>query len=290
MERQAKLPAAPGVLARVVQLCADPDAGVREVSRALSSDPAVTAKVLWAVNSGYYSPRSPITTVDLAVSFLGMRAVRNLVVCFVLQRLTSVDDIHGFSVPRFWEGSLRRAVAARRLAIMKSQAAPDELFAVGMMQDLGVLLQLADSDALGPFFSRIQDSPYALRLDMEREVGDGHDELGAELLQNWQLPQDLVEPVRYHHAPAGAPDAHRQRAMIANVAESVADLHIARDIRTAILHAEVQLGRLDLDPKELGGLVDSVAMEVAEAASLFQLVVGSQPSYEELLFTAAEAL
>jgi hypothetical protein len=60
-----------------------------------------------------------------------------------------------------------------------------------------------------------QQNLIARHMDIEREVLEiSHDELGAELARHWNLPEEIITVLRYHHTPnvaeaeAGQPLAH----------------------------------------------------------------------------------
>ncbi len=134
--RQPRLPSPAGALTEVVRMVSEPDPDLRAISRSLSRDPALTMRLLAAVNSGYYSLRSPITSVDRAVSFLGAQTLRSMMVCLLLKQVVAASRLGQYQLRTFWEGSLRRAVAARQLARASTMAAPDECFTIGLCQDL----------------------------------------------------------------------------------------------------------------------------------------------------------
>jgi diguanylate cyclase (GGDEF)-like protein len=144
-------------------------------------------------------------------------------------------------------------------------------------------------ECAGLYAARLDD-PAAVRLKAEHESGPGHDALGADLLKLWKLPRDLTESVRFHHRPERAPSALRGRCAIALAAEALADLMQVQDKAAALEAAEAHLQELRLDPGLLRGIVDEVVADVAEAAEMLQLSVGDQPSYDDIIATASEAL
>ena len=74
------LPAMPDVVAGVMELTADANVAVSEVSALIERDPALTAKLLKVSNSSYYGMRQVVGTLKLALVILGVREVRNIVV------------------------------------------------------------------------------------------------------------------------------------------------------------------------------------------------------------------
>jgi HD-like signal output (HDOD) protein len=56
-------------------------------------------------------------------------------------------------------------------------------------------------------------------------LGMTHTEAGAQLAQHWELPDDLTECIRFHHAPHLASEDFRRVVSLINVAEVAARVH-----------------------------------------------------------------
>ena len=73
------LPPMDGVVQALLKITEDPDVPAVEVSKILSSDPALASKVLGLVNSPLYGFSNKISTVNQAVAVIGNKPIRNLV-------------------------------------------------------------------------------------------------------------------------------------------------------------------------------------------------------------------
>ena len=121
------LPSPPAAIARVVEVAANPECTVPEISGIIRTDPVLTSQVLRSVNSAYYGLRAKVTSVEHATSYMGIRAVRNLVLCLGVRQL-STRKASQYPLEHFWECSLRRAVAAKVLAKKVGVEQQEELF------------------------------------------------------------------------------------------------------------------------------------------------------------------
>lgn len=131
------LPIPPTVVAKVIKMAADPDCNVADLGKVVKADPVLSIQMLKAVNSPYYGLRKKMSAVERAVGLMGIRAVRNLVLCFGIQKLSPPKS--DYPLELFWEFSLRRAAAAKELALRLNIPEPDEMFTLGLCQDLAVL-------------------------------------------------------------------------------------------------------------------------------------------------------
>ena len=78
------LPSLPMVGVQVLTLTRDPDANLDQIAKVLETDLALSAKVLKTVNSSVYGLKSPCTTIRRALNFLGLSAVKSIVLGFSL--------------------------------------------------------------------------------------------------------------------------------------------------------------------------------------------------------------
>ena len=221
---------------------------------------------------------------------MGSKAVRNLVLCLVVRGLFPAQDV--FSLEFFWESSLRRAATARCLAEWLRIPNTDEIFTIGLCQDIGVLVHLQQEPALASSLEAARGETSAARLKVEEQHdGQRHDDLAYDLLVEWKFPEDLAIPIRYHHRTGAAPKQHATRARLAHAAEAVADLFEVTDKHNAIIYARSatraagMASMMDLKP-----LMDQVTEVVTEASEMLQISVGEQPGYDEIVELALKGL
>jgi diguanylate cyclase (GGDEF)-like protein len=261
-----------------------------ELSKVIKGDPALSAQVLKAINCPYYALARQVGSVDRAVSFMGIRAVRNLVLCFGVRELTPQRS--PYPLEMFWEASLRRAAAAKLLAQRKGVPEAEELFTLGLCQDIGVLVMLRQSPAVAEALAGAVRQPAADRLVAERETaGEGHDELAYRMFQEWNFPENFREAVRYHHRVAAAPEEFSMAARVLYLAEDLADLAFVDDKREAIERTQTRLERhLSFQPDQINELVNELGEAVEAAAEMLDIKVGPQPDFEKIAIEAAQGL
>lgn len=293
MSHELRIPSPPQALTKVIQTASDPRAPMVAVARAVSSEPGLSVQLLRIVNSSVYRRGTAIATVDRAVAMLGNRALRNLALCVAVQNCVR-GRLGRFDLNRFWEDSLRRAVAARALAerFGNAEVDPMEAFTFGLLQDLGLLALVQTmpehSEAWMQCVGRLGDDR---RLVEQKLFGTTHDEVAEQLIAAWSLPPELATPMRFHHRPAAAPAEYRRAAQIAGLAELLAQVLSATDKRSALGAARAGLAReMSLDAETVDELVDRIAASVDEVAGELGFRVGRQPTMEEILSQANAGL
>lgn len=193
----AELTTPPAVAMRAVELAGDDRFSSHELSRLISGDPALSAKLLRLANSAYYGYSREIATVRDAVVLLGFRAVRSAalassVIDMLPHRATTLDP------SRFWQFGVTVAALADILAHTE-QRHIEEAFTAGVLHNIGrlVLDQHRPRDLITAVRFAEQE---ALSIgEAERAVlGFTDAQVGAGLADRWNFPEQLVDAIARH--------------------------------------------------------------------------------------------
>ncbi len=246
----------PALDARVLEAAASQDHSDKfeRLTALLSADPLLAARVLRVANSAFFSRQRGVSSIEAALSVLGTEAVSAIALA------SSFDAaFKGVAADRQALDSLRRhslwtAVIARRFAHLGrfGECSGDDAFIVGLMHDLGSLVQLQ---------LRSDDSSVLASVD--------HALLGAALLQGWNLPQPLIDAVRAHHDASAANQGSEVRAVLwaANALASAAS------DEDSVEPAEIPAGRL----------ADVIGMDAAALETLAAAAAKDARAIEELV-------
>ena len=212
------LPVVPAVAMRVLQFAQSDSGGAAELAAILSTDPALSAKLIKISNSAYYGFTRHFGTVREAVIVLGFKQVRQVAVAASIvdafKKPRSPAD--GFDLNLFWGHSLTVAIISEFAARKFNAGSPADAFTAGILHDIGRLaLRLARpyefSRALE--FARTTGEP--LRDIEPRETGYDHDDVGYALAERWNFPGFLADAIGSHHDPALDTATHGLSAVIA---------------------------------------------------------------------------
>lgn len=204
------LPQLPGAALRLIQLLDDENASGSEVERIIIGDPALTTAVIRAASSALYGGHAEITTVRGAITRLGFRSVQAVAVSLGVQSLManaspgSSFDRARFAKHSLFVGFLARYLYACRFAKepFKSRWSRDEVFAAGVLHDLGVGL-LASVDMSS--FERVARVATTNQIDFQTaffKVFNGSvEELAATACETWGLPTIFTEVISHFEEP-----------------------------------------------------------------------------------------
>lgn len=196
------LPTLPTVVAKIVELVDNPRTNASTLARLISSDPALTARMLKLANSAYYGFPRRIGTINLAIVVLGFNTVRDLAISASLVERFNLAYEGGDLQTDFWEHSVCTAVAARMVQRLGPAGAVGEAFVAGLLHDIG---RLIIARYLPDEFERVRketETSQRSLWNVELEVlGMSHSEVGGLLCRRWNLPEPISDAVTWHHLP-----------------------------------------------------------------------------------------
>ena len=209
------LPAMPVIAQKLLALKLNTEEGCRMLLVLIEEDPQISAKIIGLANSAMVGASRQIKTVREAAMLMGTKRVQSVATSIAILSLMAKPPTGKFNIQDLWLYSIGIAFAMLGIArFMPARIRPqdDQIFLAGMLHDIGylVLAYLAPklSDKLHTRLAAEAERP---ALEVEREILDiCHDELGAELARHWNLPEEIITVLRYHHNPDAAEAAAGQ--------------------------------------------------------------------------------
>ncbi len=263
-----RVPSLPDVVARLQSMLADPEVGLAELGAVVATDPPLAARVLRTANSAVYGLREPVQTVPRAAAVLGVGALRNLVlqVC-LMDTFAHLADDEASDLERLWRHSIAAALAAQRLGMRARRRLVDpyDAYTCALLHDLGKLVLF--ETCRERYIALVQESRRSGNglFEHERErLGVTHTEVGGLLARAWNLPDEVAQAIRLHHAG-------RQELLLAPMAALVA-------LSDALVRA-VEDGRIDGLGASLAGQAAAVLLDI-EAEDLDRIAVGMAEAWD----------
>ena len=202
MTQVKSFPGMPATAARLMPLLQNPDSSAGKIEEILKYDPGLTANILKLTNSAYFGLPSRVSSVRQAIMLLGWKRLLQLVMTMCMSALMK-KPVPGYDLPRgeLWRHSVAVSVAADLLVKSLSISDADEVFTAALLHDIGKLIL---GDYVQEDLEKIEGMvTKGISFEVAEYVvlGTNHATIGARILQNWSLPQELVNAVSWHHDP-----------------------------------------------------------------------------------------
>ena len=195
----AALLALPQSAAQILELSKDPSNGPPEYAKPISADPGLTSQILKFANSSFFGFRYKITTVQMALSLICVRTVKNFVLWNAVFALLPEPKCGPFKLKSLVQDALRRGSFAKALGNQFPDIDSDELFVTAMLQDIAipVLAQFWPSEYQAILDER-QQTGDSLSILEEKTFGWNHANAGAILVREWGFGDSLAENIEIH--------------------------------------------------------------------------------------------
>ena len=227
IENLETLPTLPEIALQVLKLSGDPDAGINEYHDLISHDAALTAKILRVANSAYYGLRNKVSTLKMAVVMLGLEETTRLARAFsFLQSFPSDRTGSRFDFNHFWLHNIAVSEIIQGMSKRLGYNDASDVSTGGLLHDMGVIVTASfyQNEFVAVVNKVVEER--VNRLDVEREIyGMDHTEIGKELAVRWNLPEKLVEIIRYHHDPLSASPEYHFDVILAYMANKIAQYY-----------------------------------------------------------------
>jgi HD-like signal output (HDOD) protein len=286
------LPTLPAAAMYILQLANDDSTDMPKLAATIEKDPALSLKVLRAVNSPFYGIPQKVSTVSQAVVLLGLHAVKALVLGFTL--LNSVKSRKGgFDHLAFWRRSMYAAAASRIIGGKTVMARQEDCFVAALLMDIGTLLL---AQLLGSQYDDLCERAGChadLMVHENHELGIHHAEVAELLADHWKLPDVLAVPMGQHHGPPAVQDTGLRRIteviwLGGRCADIFISNHSAADSISAVRTSCKNM--YGMDELTADAMLCSVGQKTSELAALFDVRLNSAANYEQILASASQRL
>ncbi|MEM7309602.1 MAG: HDOD domain-containing protein [Planctomycetota bacterium] len=208
----SSLPPSPRIYARLMAELSNPDSSINDIASIVSSDAAISAKMLQIANSAAFSLQRRIVDVEEAGRFLGMQRL-----CGIVLAIETADSFRirgaplGFSYPKLLEHAQLTCSAVTQI-LGRRHPATETAAGVALMQHTGQLVLAARCpELLGRALARVERDVTCFEAETA-ELGAHHGTVGGALLTIWGLPLELAggvarfvepDPTEEEVGPAG---------------------------------------------------------------------------------------
>jgi HD-like signal output (HDOD) protein len=197
------MPSLPTTVAKVLEVCNNPQTSPADLNHVISLDPVLVGRVLKLINSAYYGLGQQVTNLARAIIMLGINTVKNLALSTaVMGNLSSNKDFQGLNMEGFWRQSLCVGVAAKILAKQRGvdTKQTEEYFTAGLLHDIGKIpLNAVLSKEYMLTVSAADRERISLFRAEDKTLGMNHTSAGFMIKKAWRLEGAVGEAIVHHH-------------------------------------------------------------------------------------------
>jgi len=274
MFNEIDIPPLPSAITRLINELNMSEPDVNKLVRLISSEAGILAKLIKTVNSPLFGLRRPATNVRHAITLLGFKHVKSIVLAYATMEGIPKPDSAIFDHEAFWIDSLLKAMFARAMAKRSQVGNLDDTFTATLLNDIALpVLLTAWQEYYEPVVEHWKNSEMRLSDIERKQFGWDHGQAGAWIAQSWNLPEDMVCYIGGHNLEwekmeeLGLSETLAKASWVSALLPSVMKPNGARAHRMM----EQAYTRLGIGPEKFSSCLAEVRHAVGEILALFEL-------------------
>jgi HD-like signal output (HDOD) protein len=182
LETPQSIPPMPRICQELADLTSSESTDAAQFARLVQSDPVLAGEVMRVANSPALRPRSPIVSLQQAVSWLGIAEIRNIAMAVMLRGEVFVAPGHEPESEELWRESLIASLWAKELARSRRKHV-ESAYLAALMHRSGAALALK----LLSRFELAQRTAMDARTFNEL-VAEFEPQFGRLIMEHWRIP------------------------------------------------------------------------------------------------------
>mgnify|MGYP003670336561 FL=1 len=194
--------ALPKICVQIRTLLDSNNASSDDIARLVSTDPALSSKLLKLANSALFRFESQVDNINKAVNVVGGEALYNLVMAETAGSAFEHFSNDVIDLKRFWLQSIYAALVAKHLAKMSQTRTSARYFVIGLLHNIGELIVAVQTPELA-IACNDYDQHVPPWKRQKSVLGFFYTDCTYALLKQWGLPAHLYQVL---------PDANNETA------------------------------------------------------------------------------
>lgn len=198
------LPTLPAIAFKVRDACDDPDVDAAQITRVISLDIALSARIIRVANSAHLNRGVKVKGVKEAVTRIGLRSIKNIATALAMEQLfVSNHESIQRRLASIWRDTITVAsnsVAALSIAppALKRRFNNDALMLAALIYNIGSLPIIREFEE----WQEICSDPSFLN----KAIDALSSRVGVSVLESWDFDDQFVDVAKYHQSLKYNPD------------------------------------------------------------------------------------
>lgn len=226
LRSEINIPPQPAILLEIDKLVSKPSNNLTAIGNLINKDAGLSAAIFKLVNSPFYNAATQISSLQKAITVLGMAQVTNLIKGLSLRKAIGGQEL---AYEKFWERSQEIAAISAIIArkqISACNIAVDQAYLAGLFHECGVPILMQRFPDYCKAFRLNSGSNWPDFQEEDKRFNTDHAVVGYLVTTHWNLPDFICQAVRFHQDRLSVDHAALTMVSILQVARHLyAELH-----------------------------------------------------------------
>jgi HD-like signal output (HDOD) protein len=184
-DNHIQLPTLPEVALKVRDAVENDTASASDVAAMVTNDPALSARLIQVANSPLYRGRVAIDNVQMAVTRMGLKLVKSLVVSLAMKQIfQATSEALDKAFRGVWNDSVEVAAIARVLADNVKGLEAEQAMLAGLVHNIGTLPILTRLDEIYGYNANAHTINHVIEVLTPK--------IGCQILEQWHFTDTLA--------------------------------------------------------------------------------------------------
>lgn len=270
-------PLMPSSFHDIIEMSIKDDLMIKDLVIAIEKDPKMVIQVMGLANSPYYGTVK-VKDITSAVVKLGLNDCLYFIMAAVLSEPFKISSSYRSMFDELWRMSLYSANFMKGLyrEFPKTDKSHQEAYILGLLHNIGSFFLCTMFPKLfNNLYLNKEFNPNCSILELEKMTFNlTHQEIGAHVLESWDLDEDIVLCAKVHHEFEKCSNDHAKRMWL--VDKCIARLRFGYDKSVEI--SEDVFEQLNIDKNDFEAYVNKFVLQIKEINVSLDLICRN--SYE----------
>ncbi len=206
----------------LIKLLNEREINLKKLKDIINKNHSISARILALANSPVYGFSKKISTIEMAISILGLQTIKDLLIGFTIIDSTLKDKDRYFIAEAFNQHAYMSGYISQLLANDFGYPVKSEAFVAGLLHDIGIAIV---HRYMEKEFKLISELKFYRRINQTKAemmiLGKTHCDIGAAVAANWNYPESLIDSIKYHHKP-DLSESNKKLVAIVHLADFIA--------------------------------------------------------------------
>lgn len=197
--RTIGIPPRPSILSEIDAEMRKDEPNFKHLASLIGADVGLAGSLIKVANSPYYGFAKKARSVPEALIAVGLKATIRAVAGLALQRVFQKVP----NMERFWDSAARTARVSGWLAMrLRRSIGPlaDEAYTLGLFRDCGIPVLMMPFQEYPEILRQAnEEATLSFTAVEDKLLSINHALVGAELAEDWLLPEEIQQAIRCHH-------------------------------------------------------------------------------------------